>query len=118
LFDCYRNTGEYPSKLKIESIGAALANLKSNVSVSLAGHIDFLRLLNGISNALKHSFINSDITLRGAEEPTVPVLGLKYNDLNNKEEFYNVSFAAVVNDFNRFYLTAIELLREWSARKT
>lgn len=75
-------------------------------------HIDFLRLFNDVSNAYKHSFVNSELSLIGRDEPGVYALGLKWNDLNKSQPvLYNIRFAELVKRFDSFYQTACDQLR-------
>ena len=54
-------------------------------------HLEFLRLLNDISNAYKHSFVNSELMLVGRDEPGVYALELKWNDLANQTTRFSAS---------------------------
>lgn len=98
-----KKQNKYPSKIKIQKIDDLLKNKDSELSVLLSNYLPTLELLNKISNAFKHSFVNTDLNIFGAEEPTVPVLELLHNNLVNKINFYNVSFAQIITDFKKFY---------------
>jgi len=98
-----KKQNKYPSKIKIQKIGDLLKNKNSELSVLLSNYLPTLELLNKISNAFKHSFINTDLNIFGTEEPTVPVLELLHNNLENQINFYTVSFAQIIIGFNEFY---------------
>lgn len=94
-------TGVYPGRVDPDSIGALLAS--KDVPPLFAGHVDFLTNLNEIANAYKHSFINSDLSLMGRDEPVVHALALKRNNLANVPQFYSVALRDVVHRFSAFF---------------
>jgi len=106
--------GEYPNRLRIDSIGSALACRDSKVTGHLLDFTAFLAKLNDISNAYKHSFINSDITLFGRDEPVVFALALKYNRLEASPEFHAVALSQVVGEFSEFYVRSVGLMAQLS----
>ncbi|WP_298904496.1 hypothetical protein [uncultured Nostoc sp.] len=71
-----------------------------------------MKILNEVSNAYKHSFINSEISSIGTEEPYVFALALKKNDLGNQPEFHSVPFAELVVGFDSFFQDSVEELRK------
>ena len=107
---------EYPNSLRIDSIGSALARRDSKITGHLLEFTSFLAQLNDISNAYKHSFINSDVTLLGRDEPVVFALHLKYNRLEASPEFHAVILSHVVRHFSEFYVRAVALMAELSNR--
>lgn len=110
----YVQNNVYPQKLKIDSIGTYLSEQKTIPLEVLGDHLNFLEVLNTISNAHKHSFLNSDYNLTGREEPFVFALALKNNDLKNLPDFQAVPVRNLVEDFNLFYKKVTEALRGWS----
>lgn len=106
----FHDSNQYPTTLEIDSIGSLL-HTKAHLEFKerLSDAVGFLELLNDISNAYKHSFVNSDISLIGQLEPCAPALALKQNNLERHEEkLYVVAVSHIVHDFNKFY----ELMRE------
>jgi hypothetical protein len=75
-----------------------------------------LRALNEIANAFKHSFVQSDITVIGRDEPCVQALSLDYNKLASNAKFHSVSLAWLVNEFSAFYKEGMDWLRAFSER--
>ena len=72
--------------------------------------------LNEISNAYKHSFINSEVTLLGRDEPVVFALALKYNRLDKSPQFHSVALSDVVQQFSGFYERAVGSIAQLSSR--
>lgn len=108
--------GTYPNSLRVDSIGSSLACQDPRVTGHLGEFRGPLGQLNEISNAYKHSFINSDITLLGRDEPVVFALALRYNRLDKLPEFHAVALSEVVHQFSAFYVSAVRLIGELSAR--
>ena len=77
LLDEQQRTGAFPIKLAVESIDGALRRAEKLVE----GHREFLTFCNMVSNAYKHSFLQSDLSLVGADEPCVFARRLPRNDL-------------------------------------
>lgn len=109
----FRLNGQYPSKMEIDSIGSLLEKKKHlEFKEKLSNAEPFLTSLNDISNAYKHSFINSDQSTLGKEEPCVPALALKRNDLQQNPVFHLVTLSQVVSEFNKFYNLMKEFILE------
>lgn len=101
-----QKNGKYPDRIIIGSIGALLKEDKKKdrqFDELFSDYLGWLSIINNVTNAYKHSFINSDQSLIGRDEPCVPVLELHRNDLNNNTNFYSLSLKEVINDFNKFY---------------
>jgi len=108
----------YPKKIKIDSIGALLRLKDNQMPDIFRPHKGILQALNEIANAFKHSFINSDITLIGCDEPCVHALALNYNNLESGAKFHNVTLQQIVSEFNSFYVDAMQWLKEFSKRNS
>ena len=67
-----QSTGAYPTRVETDCIGRLLGD--KNPPAWVVPHLEFLRLLNDISNAYKHSFVNSELMLVGRDEPGVYAL--------------------------------------------
>jgi hypothetical protein len=113
---------EYPKEIEVDSIGALLKSLKGKTLKDskfldiFKTHKEILQALNEISNAFKHSFVNSDITLIGRDEPCVHALALRYNKLESGAVFHNVPLRQIVTEYNSFYNEAMQWLKEFSKR--
>lgn len=102
--------GRYPNRVLPDSIGTLLGQNKA--PDLFRKHETFLKTLNDISNAYKHSFINSDLSLMGRDEPGVYALGLKYNNLDKNAMFYTIPLSKVILQFSNFFVDVNEELRK------
>ncbi len=110
----YRESnGAYPQNLEVDSVGGFLYSEKPYLKEVLSTHRGFLKLLNSISNAHKHSFLNSDHNVEARFEPVVFALDQKHNSLKNHPEFYAVTLKEVIQQFNDFYKESVDQLRSW-----
>lgn len=107
------NNHKYPVEIKCDCIGAVLKQNQEQMLTPIKDNIWILSLINEISNAFKHSFINSDINLFNYKEPFVYALALDYNKRSSKPLFYCVELRSVVLAFNNFYKSCIEHLRSF-----
>ena len=112
----YEENGDYPNKIKVDCLGAVIAQDENERHQAFAAHIELMRILNDIANAFKHSFINSDHTLLGAEEPRIHALGLARNKLSSQPEFYDVSLLTLIEFYNEFYKSCTSWLKSYSER--
>ncbi|MCM8813164.1 MAG: hypothetical protein NC924_04420 [Candidatus Omnitrophica bacterium] len=106
----------YPNKIEVDCIGGVVENPHNNQLELFREHRGFLKTLNEIANAFKHSFVQSDITLVGKDEPCVYVLALKYNKIKSDAKLDGVSLARLVEEFNAFYKEGMDCLRAFSER--
>ena len=97
------STDEYPSVVKIDSISGALVGNW----LPFEDRRWLLDTLNRISNAHKHSFIQSDLNVAGAAEPCVSTLALDRNRLSQEAVFQNVSLAELADEFTLFVRDAV-----------
>ena len=93
----------HPKKIKFEKIDDLLKNKNSELSKLLTNYLSSLETLNNISNAYKHSFVNSQLNIIGGHEPIVPALSLLYNNTSNQIKFHSIELAKVINDFDIFF---------------
>lgn len=110
----YNEKGEFPSKIKINCLAEVIHQKSDSRHEVFRDHIEFMITLNAISNAFKHSFINSDHILLGADEPCVHALALDYDNLKNEPVFYNVRLSLIVEKYNAFYSSCNNWLRQYS----
>lgn len=116
LLTKYENDGAYPSKIKIDCLGAAVSQSEDARLSVFSSHVELMHMLNDIANAFKHSFINSDHTLLGSEEPRIHALSLAYNKLNADAVFYDIPVDVLVKKYNEFYKDCVKWLSEYSER--
>ncbi len=97
--------GHWPKKLAVDCIHDVLREKDKGCPAPIAPHLPFLEMLNNISNALKHSFINSDQSHVGLNEPIVFALALKNNDLaRHPPVFYGIALREVIETFSLFFV--------------
>jgi len=126
LFYMKRNSNNYPTNIKIHRIGKLIENLDKKEDQ----HYDFrqrfsesfkwLKIFNRITNAYKHSFMNSDLSIIGRDEPCVPVLDLPFSDLINREtHLYFIKLVEIIDGFNDFYQLTINCIRDdvWGGKE-
>lgn len=104
----WQRTGTCPETVPIDCIGSLVVsgNITYNAEI-----LRFLDTSNNVSNAFKHSFINTQVSIIDAEEPVVYALGLKRNKLSNAPSFYQVTLASLINGFNVFFASIKQELK-------
>lgn len=102
LLTYFVGRGEYPKKIEGDSIGV----VNSKTSRIYAQHEDFLQQLNDVSNAHKHSFLQTSVTGLGFDEPGVMAYPLTRNRLSADNGCYTLRLSGLVDDFTAFYATA------------
>jgi hypothetical protein len=108
------DNGRYPDRVHPDCIGKLLKRKQEGKPIcrALDSHDELLTTLNELANAFKHSFINSDITVVGRDEPCVFALPLKKNKLNGSPRLYGVSLRKLVVQFDAFFVEATDVLRK------
>lgn len=115
VIDKWKRSGSWPDKVTIDCISAFLKGKPSNnIQELFTPYMEFISILNSVSNTFKHSFINTDITIVGSEYPVVFALALERNNTTNKPIFYQVSFAEIVLWFSNLYKQAAATIRQWA----
>lgn len=112
----WEELNEWPQEIDTDDIFSALDSKQNNPAILtvFSIHSDMMHTLNNISNAFKHSFINTDLSLLGANEPCIHALGLKQNKLNSQAAFHNVSLPQLIIDFDKMYQDAFNWLKNFS----
>lgn len=111
-------TGKYPTKIEIESLGQVLQFSYDGPQNLIKRHHELIKLLNDFSNTFKHSFIQSDLTRIGEDEPVVLALNLKRSDLKNEPVFYAVRMSELVHRYTQFFHECREWLRQHGKPRT
>ncbi len=116
LLKFYDNNNCYPNIIKINDIGTLKKNFDQLPLFNK--YSDFLDTMNNISNAFKHSFINSDVSLIiGQLEPCITALHLPSNNLSKDLKFYNISLKnQLVAPFNELYSDITKWLNTFSKK--
>lgn len=102
---------DWPERLLVDSIGRAQSKDGSWRLELLEQHGWLASTLNAVSNAHKHSFVDSDFQVVGGREPCVVALALKNNDRREQATPYVVSLDSLVVAFNSFLIDAMDELR-------
>ncbi|CAM3611366.1 hypothetical protein [Zobellia roscoffensis] len=97
--------GEWPDEIKLDSIGAVLSNNFTNGFEEFKDYQVLLEHLNGIGNAIKHSFINTESLWYRTYEPNSKIIGF-YNHFNKikkqKIQAFEVELEQFASDYNDF----------------
>jgi hypothetical protein len=109
-------SGQYPEEITVDRIGEVLEQSNEQRLPPFKNHEALFQQLNVIANAFKHSFVNSDQTAIGQDEPSVYALSLHRNRLATGVRFYGISLANLIAAFNDFYAESMTWLREFSER--
>jgi len=110
------NEGRYPERIKVDCLGSVLNQDAKERHQAVAQHVELIRMLNEMSNAFKHSFVNSDQSLLGADGPRIHSLAIHRNRLGANPEFHGVLLSELIDHFDRFYGSCVDWLGDWSDR--
>lgn len=113
---CWERDGNYPAVIEVDCIGAILKGADDGALDYCQNYERVLTELNRVSNAFKHSFVNTDLNIIGRDEPCVYALLLERNRLEAGIEFHNISLSWLVRHFSEFYAAGIEWLQSFSER--
>lgn len=108
-----KQAGAFPRKVEVDCIDSLNNSNQEDFKHLFINHASLLKILNEVSNAYKHSFLNSDISLVGNLEPYVFALSLKRNNLEKQPVFHSCSFRDLIEEFNKFFLNSTEQLRKY-----
>lgn len=104
-----------PEKIEIESIGKLLMD-KSLCVDFFSNHYDMLKTINDVSNAYKHSFLNTEISNHiGNDEPYFFALSLSNNDLKKKPYFYPVELTNFIIKYSGFCTSYKQLIQKYNS---
>lgn len=114
----HQSSGVWPSEIVTDSIGRAMKVLSEEPTKLklFSSYVDLMKTLNSVSNAYKHSFVNTDYNVIGRDEPCVHALDLKNNKLESAPKFYSISLGVLVNDFDDMYQDAMAWLKAYSVQ--
>ncbi len=96
-------------KICISSIGDYL-HVKNDKFHDFDDFKDLFVKLDDLSNSYKHSYANSDFPAVGQNEDCFVALYSKHNNFSNQPIPYVVSINYIVEEFNKFYKFAFELI--------
>lgn len=117
VLSTYLDHAHWPERLCIDSIGSLLNHLDDGQSRHCCDlfrrYSDYLALLNDVSNAYKHSVVNSDSSPFGENEPVVNALHFPRNNTKKGLEFHSVEFGKLVTGFDSFYGGVMPRIKAW-----
>lgn len=104
ILDYHKKNGKWPAKIEIDSIGKYIDSNNKIKYILLDKYYSILETINSIGNAIKHSFVNSEITWLRNKTSAPLLLGYyhKQNDLKNEVEFHYIELPKFIDDFNGF----------------
>lgn len=107
----YAQFGNWPESVDPDSVGQLLHRKDLLALTVYSPHRELLVVVNNLHNAQKHSFLNSDTTLVGRDEPTAYAIHRRRNRADAPVELYGVALKALAESFQSFCLDALEELR-------
>ncbi|MFB9079463.1 hypothetical protein ACFFLS_06215 [Flavobacterium procerum] len=111
ILDYQRNNSIFPEELEIDCIGHFI-NKPHSFHELLSEHKDYLKVLNDVANAYKHSILNSDDHYRqGAKEPIVFALQYPTNRNNNTTHSYKLALEDILLGYISFLEDVKELIK-------
>ena len=97
----HKASGLYPKQISVSSIGKFL-KLENKAKFGLDGHIGLFTILNDISNAYKHTLLNSQAhNHHNLKEPTVIALSA-FNVASDKPKFYSCLLRDILTHYDMF----------------
>lgn len=104
ILDYQKQNSGWPQKLLLDSIGKYFDRRDKERYDVLERHLPLLMNINSIGNAVKHSFVNSEIVwLRN--NSSAPILLAYFNQQNNLDRgivFQQVDLSSFIDDLNSF----------------
>ena len=99
-----------PEKIEIESIGKLLMD-KSLCVDFFSGYYDVFKTINEVSNAYKHSFMNTETSnLLGRDEPCIFALSLSNNNLRKTPNFQSIGLTDFLIKYSEFCTSYKQLI--------
>ena len=92
----------WPTEIQIDCIGAYLNLANKDGFEPFNNHTDTLKKINHIGNAIKHSFINSEILWKRNLTPIPQLIAFHHphNKLVNPVNFYEVPLPTLITEYN------------------
>lgn len=102
ILDYEKRNLEYPVKNLIDSIGTLL-NSTGFYTDFVDEYSEYLTMINDVSNAYKHSILNSETHNRqGMHEPVVFALSQKYNNTEKPAHSHKVALEYILGIYSMF----------------
>ncbi|UQB69458.1 hypothetical protein [Epilithonimonas zeae] len=107
-----QNGNNYPEKINTDCIGK-LIQTNDFIPDIKSKHLNFLVLINDISNAYKHSFHNSETySLIGINDPLAHAYGFKLNNVNKEVLFTAHKIEDIINSLNILICDMIDYIKK------
>lgn len=103
---CISQTQEFDS-IKVSDISNCL---KDDTFNYYDNNTEYLKRINDIENACKHSFVCHETSFMGRDEPGIWVIYDKYNKLNPR--IVGDSLNSIIDGFNEFYKSFFNVLND------
>lgn len=110
----HERNGCFPDSIVVDCIAKAIRPPHSEHLKFLSRHRELLTVLNDLANSYKHSFVDSDLTVMGREEPCFYALRLEHNKRSLGAQFLGASLQRIVEQFNAFLRDALDWLKTYS----
>lgn len=104
LLHSHLTQSKWPNEIKIDSISTLIKKDFPSGFEELKDTKDTLAKLNGLGNAIKHSFINTESLWYRTYEPSSIIIGFyqHYNKKSNKIKTFEVDLLSYIDDYNIF----------------
>jgi hypothetical protein len=98
----YHKTKKWPSKIIIDSIGVYINQKNKQGFEPFNNNLKTVETINHIGNAIKHSFVNSQILWKRnlGKSPKLFAFYNSYNDLNKEITYYEIELSELVSNYN------------------
>jgi hypothetical protein len=100
--DDFRTTRSIRNRLKIDAINGVTEKRYLGPYTMFSRYANMLSVLNDISNAIKHSFVDSDSLPVSRDEPMVIAMNMKMFIERDEPNLHWVSFTTLCPDFSEF----------------
>lgn len=118
ILDYFSTYKVYPEKIEVESIGKLLKE-KSLCVDFFSSYYDVFKTINDVSNAYKHSFMNTEISNHiGNNEPYFFALSLSNNNLKKTPNFYYVGLTYFLIAYGGFCTSYKQLIQKYNDELT
>jgi hypothetical protein len=99
----YSKNKKWPIKIKADCIAKLLTDIESEGFEPFKNNEKVIKQINEIGNAVKHSFVNTDILwLRNLEStPKIFAFYQKDNDTTKDKKFHSIKLPDLIDSFNK-----------------
>ena len=109
----YGETSQWPDRIRVDSVGAYLHDSR-RLGTEVAEHLRYLKAINSLSNAYKHSILQPDVNLMGADEPVINAIEWKGANRSCAPVHHSVALSALVSGYDDFAASCRKWLSTFS----